>query len=89
MYGIFWQAVSYPCCQKLACLPCVGEDDEGQVCSRIQNLIAESVGTQWTEFVFISGKVQEMPFAGETPQGCGWAGGLLSSGFVNIKIYLN
>ena len=25
------QAVSYPCCQKLACLPCVGEDDEGQV----------------------------------------------------------
>ena len=29
-----WQAVSYPCCQKLACLPCVGEDDEGQVNSR-------------------------------------------------------
>ena len=31
-----WQAVSYPCCQKLACLPCVGEDDESQVGFRLR-----------------------------------------------------
>ena len=43
MLGIFiihcCQAVSFPCCQKLACLPCVEEDDEGQVgFSKLLNL---------------------------------------------------